>query len=475
MLRTRTSLVLLISLALSLAAYGGIASLHLRTGTLTFANTPTTVAWVMLAFTAYVIALVAVERSGLIAPIWLWGGALLFRLILLLTEPTLSTDVYRYLWDGYVANNGVSPYAFPIDSPQLDFLSHPIRELANHSWMASPYLPAAQALFGFVTRWMSLTPLSMQIAMVLLDLCNAILLAALLSLSALPQRRLLLYLWNPLVVIEVAHGAHVDTWMILLTLLALWLFLRTERRGGQPRWRLLADWAAPVALALATLTKILPAFLMALFFWRWRWGRIALFLIVTLALLAPAGLRAGWGLTGPLDGHGLFAALRIYGDQWNYNSGLFHWIERFFSDRMGLEAAVATLQAKRIVAVAMLLWLARIWWLARGNPGPRVYMRLAASLMVAYALLAVTFHPWYLLLPLAFLPFLAPGDDEPGRRWWYAAPMIYLSAALFFSYFTYLDPQNLREYELVRRLEWVPTWALLTVAALLNMPSRRRG
>ena len=39
------------------------------------------------------------------------------RLILLATEPTLSDDVHRYLWEGPLVTEGVSPYAFAIDDP----------------------------------------------------------------------------------------------------------------------------------------------------------------------------------------------------------------------------------------------------------------------------------------------------------------------------------------------------------------------
>src|SRR5881397_834888 len=36
--------------------------------------------------------------------------ALLCRLALLVTPPTLSTDAYRYVWDARMASAGISPY-----------------------------------------------------------------------------------------------------------------------------------------------------------------------------------------------------------------------------------------------------------------------------------------------------------------------------------------------------------------------------
>ncbi|MEK6572909.1 MAG: hypothetical protein AABZ58_01160, partial [Chloroflexota bacterium] len=39
--------------------------------------------------------------------------AILFRLTLLPSRPTLSDDMYRYVWDGRVHGHGLSPYRYP--------------------------------------------------------------------------------------------------------------------------------------------------------------------------------------------------------------------------------------------------------------------------------------------------------------------------------------------------------------------------
>ena len=83
------------------------------------------------------------------------------RFILLLTIPSLSDDIYRYIWDGHVAINGFSPYAFAVNDHTLDFLSIPERDLANNAWMASPYLPAAQLLF-FLAALIGRNPILLQ-------------------------------------------------------------------------------------------------------------------------------------------------------------------------------------------------------------------------------------------------------------------------------------------------------------------------
>jgi hypothetical protein len=461
---------------ISLAAYGGLASLEFRYGTLVKTATWEMLAWTALAFAGYLGALLACERARHMPSVVLWGGAAAFHLLMLLTAPTLSSDVYRYLWDGHVANHGVSPYTYAIQDPALDALDAPVRVLSNNPWMASPYLPAAQWLFGTVTWLLPMDVKSMQAVMIGVNLLVGALIAALLAIARLPSRRLMLYLWNPLVVIETAHGAHVDVWMALLTMLALWLWLRVDdeenARVGAQRQR----WLAPVVLALATLTKLLPGLLVLVLFWRWRWRRLLLYAATTTLLLTAAGLRAGWGLTGPLDGRGLFGALRIYAVRWNYNSGLFHWLETWpwLCSEIAFGAGECRLWAKSILAVMMVASMVAIWRMARSITSARALLRLAAAPLMFYVLLTTTVHPWYLLLLLAFLPFLAPGDDEPARQWGWVAPWLYLSATLFLSYLTYLDLDNLREYEWVRLTEWLPVWGMLAFASLVWMLSRIR-
>ncbi len=338
---------------ISLIAYVGLLRIDWLHGTLRAQYTPQTIIWYLLAFLAFVGLLIWAGRNK-VSMKWAWGTDFVFRLLLLFTTPTLSDDVYRYLWDGYVANNGVSPYAYAIDDPELDYLDNPQRAQANNSWMASPYFPAAQWIFAAPAFSFPLTPFFLQLLMVIFDLLSAWLIARLLTMAMLPAHHLLIYLWNPFVIVEVAHSAHIDAWMVFLTLLAIWLTFKSEivssrlgqfpikedpelesnwpnllQRLATPNWTKIV---APLSLALATLTKILPVLIIPVLFWRWSWQQWLIYGVATFGLLLPSAWRAGWGLSGPLDGRGLFGALRIYGQQWNFNSGVFNWLEIFIKD-----------------------------------------------------------------------------------------------------------------------------------------------
>ena len=130
--------------------------------------------------------------------------------------------------------------------------------------------------------------------------------------AARRMRRVMWYRWSPRVVVGAARGAHLDALMVFLALLAVYLTLL------QPASR--AKWAAPVILALATLTKPLPLLLLPVLWPRWGRSQRLVYGTTVAAVLVPFGSTAGWGLVGGSDGTGLFGSARGYSG-WTFNSG----------------------------------------------------------------------------------------------------------------------------------------------------------
>jgi alpha-1,6-mannosyltransferase len=436
-----------------------------------------------LAAVAYAVAVFWLERAPR-SMHSIWAFAILFRLTILLNSPpTLSDDVYRYIWDGRLASAGVSPYAYRVDSPLLDPFDSPQRALVNNAWMASPYLPSAQGLFVIVYRITPHNPAWVfQIVTIILDLLTGWLVADLLRRLGLPPERALIYLWNPLVVVEFAHGAHVDTLMICLMMVAVWALVADRRvhppapparspRSLQSTFRG-RGLASPLALAAATLTKGVPALLLPVVAWRWGWRLTLLYVALVVAVLLPFGLGAGWGLEGPRDGEGLFGALRIYAARWNYNGGLYHWLEVVLSGYRTPGAVPpkvvgeAPLRAAKLMTATLLgLVLLVVTWAGRRWRDDVNLLRLMTVPLGAYLLLTTTVHPWYVTIIVPLLPFLLPQAGETTRSGRFLWPWLYFSAAVTLSYLTYLDPANLREYDWVRRAEYVPLFLSLVWAA----------
>jgi len=86
--------------------------------------------------------------------------AVAFRLVTLFPNPYLSSDIYRYAWDGVVQHAHISPYRYVPGDPALQFLREPNRDLFDHinrrDYAHTIYPPAAQLLF-YVTTFINPT------------------------------------------------------------------------------------------------------------------------------------------------------------------------------------------------------------------------------------------------------------------------------------------------------------------------------
>lgn len=456
--------------ALLVAGFAGVAWVDLANDTLRADAVTSTIGWFFVAVVGYV-ALLRVQTAAGRTIDWKWllVVGLVLRLLMLVSTPTLSDDVYRYLWEGHLVTEGVSPYSFTIDSPLGDAYDIPARSLANNTSLASPYLPVAHGLFGAAAVVLPSEPWTMQLMMIAFDTLALSMLIKLARLAKLPERRVLLYWLNPLVIIEVAHGAHIDA--IILGLASVGLVLTLDRSRVSP----LAIYGGPLFIAAATLTRPLALLLIPVLFWLWTWRQRLVWAAALALPVAVAGASVGLGLQEPPTGTGVFGSARAYTESFRFNSGIYHWLEQWIAGQ-GLDdkgwnepGALTRLVIAGIVGALMLA----IFLLARRPRDVRGSLRLLAMPVMVYVLFTPVFHPWYLLLLLGFVPFLAPGLEESGAAWSRAAPWMVLSALTFFSYLTYEDPQAFAERPWVRQLQWYPTLALVVAALIWQAVAHR--
>ncbi|HJT57801.1 MAG TPA: glycosyltransferase 87 family protein, partial [Ktedonobacteraceae bacterium] len=181
-------------------------------------------------------------------------GALLLRVILLPLPPGLSHDSWRYLWDARVTLHGFSPYVYaPFDKALI-----PLRDsvlLPNSRFRTAPtiYPPGAQGVFLLSYLLAGSNLYFLKSIFLVFDMVTCIALIILLGRKGLDQRRVILYAWCPLPIIEFAIEGHVDVITLTFTILAVLAASNTSMRG-----RLLTGFL----IGLATLTKIYPILLL---------------------------------------------------------------------------------------------------------------------------------------------------------------------------------------------------------------------
>jgi hypothetical protein len=315
------------------------------------------------------------RRQGARWRIFLLATGLAFRLVVgVLHPPDLSLDVARYAWDGYLATQGISPFAYPPGAPALIPLRTEFFSDITYKEIPTIYPPLAQALFA-VAAFIQPGTAMIRVLLIALDVCVLLLLAALLRRTGLPDGHLLVYAWSPLPVVEIASSAHVEplgVMALLLTALAL--------AAGKPL-------RAGAAFACAVMAKVAPIMTAPLLLRRGGWK-------ATLAALA-----AGFLLLAPFlpAGSNLVAGLGEYAGRWRANDFLF----------AGLEAILpATVNTRHLV---ILLIAAYASWRAirpdREGPVALGFLRDVLRTLIVALLLVPTLHPWYLLWVLPLLTF----------------------------------------------------------------------
>lgn len=257
------------------------------------------VIWVMLAEgLVYAAAVWLIGRheallGGALRPkaLMLILGAAVFSRALLIAAPPLSTDIYRYVWDGRVQAAGINPYLYRPADPEVAFLRDgTIYPNINRAETAvTIYPPMAQLIFRAVTRVAESVTL-MKLAMVTFEGIAVVALLALLRRRDLPDTRIALYAWHPLPLFEFAGSGHIDAAAIGLMLLACVI---AERRR---------PLIAGGILGAAALIKFFPLVILPSLYRRWDWRLPLGVAIVAIGLYLPF-LSVGRQVLGFLPGY----------------------------------------------------------------------------------------------------------------------------------------------------------------------------
>jgi len=257
------------------------------------------VVWIMLAgAVVYAVAACLVWRhEGQLTSmaqrraVWVILAAATLARCLLVLAPPMSTDIYRYVWDGRVQAAGINPYRYrPADSPVAFLRDTKVFPNINRADTAvTIYPPLAQMIFFSVTR-IANSVTGMKAAMVGFEMLTMAALLALLNSRGLPSTRIIFYAWHPLPLFEFAGSGHIDAAAIALMVLAC---LMAERKH---------PFAAGVLLGGATLVKFFPLVIAPALYRRWGWRMPAALFAVVILLYLPY-LGVGWHVLGFLPGY----------------------------------------------------------------------------------------------------------------------------------------------------------------------------
>ncbi len=352
----------------------------------------------------------------------LLSAAVLCRLIMIASPPTLSDDIYRYVWEGKLTASGVNPYVHAPSDLQLE----PLRDQLiypniNHKHLPAIYPPLSQLLFA-LTACIGTDVTVMKLAFMFFDLATIAVLLQTLRVLNLPLHRIAIYALNPLVIIEFAGSGHLDSAGIFFLMLALYWYAQSKNHQ------------AAAALSLSFLTKLLPLVFLPVLLKEKRLVSVVLFAGIACAAYVPF-LSAGGEL---------IHSLGVYAQSWVFNASLYEILLMLLKDN---------LQARIIAALLFFGCAAGIYrhFFAASNTKIDPY-RVCFMLQGTLLLLSPVVHPWYLCWIIPFLVI------RPNRAW------IVLSGTVFLSYWVlrqYAETGIWHEQPLVKLGIYVPFFCLM--------------
>ncbi len=222
---------------------------------------------------------VAMVGLVLLAPQWkqrryeaafLLGLASSLRLLLL--PAAASDDAYRYLWEGKLVREGISPYALRGDHPDLEPYRDQYWEGMNNKDKLTAYPPGSMLAFAAIGA-LGYDLSTLKVAFALIDFGMVVFIFLILRRRRLPVRQLGYYAFNPVVLVSFAGEGHFDALMLAGVVACLWAI---DRRA----WL----WAG-AALGLAVQMKFVAVLGLPLLLWKGR-VRAGLGFVGTVVLLA---------------------------------------------------------------------------------------------------------------------------------------------------------------------------------------------
>lgn len=350
--------------------------------------------------------------------------AVVLRGVFLVLPPVLSDDAYRYVWDGMLLADGVNPFLHrPSDDALAGYHEEEIYEQLNSQDFYSVYPPVSQLIFGagglFYPFGWEVSYYVIKVLLSLLELGAVFLLARLVS-----CRALLLYAWNPLVLVETAGQAHTEAAMLFFLAICLWAYRRKKPQ------------MTGASLAFAGWVKLYP-FVFLPFLLR-RTGLRGLLAggLAALALWTP--------FYHPSFFTHFFDSLDLYVRYFEFNAGLYYSIKHLFLGYTGEDwSKILGPAFRRVFLIGLpLLYLLDV---RRSWPLWKPFLFVAAF----FLLCSTTIHPWYFLVILMLLSFKA----SPSWHWYW------LGAMSLGTYLLYVDGP----YWLFVHLGWWGWFVLLLI------------
>lgn len=372
--------------------------------------------------------------------------------VFIVAIPTLSPDVYRFLWDGELMTQGIHPYAFTPNqlveaggvemTPYLTQLYANITDLSKANY--SLY-PTVNQVYFIIPAWLTDNLLTAIVIMRLLMLATLFtglyFIRKTLLLLNVPEKRVFLFALNPLVIVEATGNLHFEAVMFSFIAMAVYFLL-------QNKWLLGA-----LLFACAVNIKLTPLLLLPLFLNYFGWVK-SIKLYVLIVLFSGSLLVV---LLWPSVFPNFMQSIELYFNNFEFNSSFYRLTTYLFQPVLTYDTGliIGPVLSKIALVTIILLGL-----LSLRKPKESLFLFMLSAYVV-YLLFATTVHPWYLIVPLGLAVFTSYNF------------MIYWSFIVLISYVFYAFGDSIWTNILIA-LEYIGlfVWIIIDINKSLNKESK---
>ena len=353
-------------------------------------------------------------------------GAIALRVLMHFSIPSLSDDVYRFLWDGAMWLENIDAYEFLPSSLIEQFKTDPYL-LELYQKMNSPnyytiYPPLNQLLFivASFSKNSFIGILTIRSFILLAEIASLVGIYKLIKLGKMSTFAFYLYAFNPLILLELTVNLHFEAFIISCLVWAMVFYYKNQS----------SKIAGLMGLAIGV--KILPIIYLAAFFKKLSIKNYIALIIVACAVAAV--LFFPLIQTSLVEGTSTSAAL--YFQNFEFNASIYYLIREIGYWRYGYNIIQSVGPYLGVLSILFII----LYNLIVSSSRP-IGERLLFSWTI-YCLMAMTIHPWYILPLIVF-----------GLQSKYYFPILW-SFCIFWTYIGYTET-GFEESLLVTSIEYL--------------------
>lgn len=320
-------------------------------------------------------------------------AGILFRCLLLFSIPHLSDDVYRFIWDGRLAANGINPFSYlPTEIMKMTFIPKGITpELfgqLNSPRYFTIYPPLMQGVFWLGAKLFTQNIfgaiLFFKSIIVLFEAGTFFLIYQLLKKLSLPTHFSFLYFLNPLVIVELTGNVHFEGIMLFFLLLSFLLLFKHK-------WK-----TSAIFLGAGIATKIIPILFIPLVVQKlgWKKGMIyaAISGLITVILFSFILDYATLEHLG--------SSINLFFRNFEFNASLYYAV-RWIGEQITGYNIIAKAGPLLSLTAALIIIIISF----QKNSGEYSFFIKSLFIITTWFLCATTVHPWYIITVIAISVF----------------------------------------------------------------------